>query len=74
MSFANEATWDRALRILLGLLMLYAGWSGLVTGVWGVALKIFAWVPLVTGLLGWCPFYAILGVSTRKTGPAAKEP
>lgn len=46
--------------------MLTAGWTGLVAGVWGIALEIFGWVPLVTGLIGWCPVYALLGISTRK--------
>lgn len=53
--------------------MLYAGWSGLAGGLWGVTLKIFAWYPLVTGLIGWCPVYAMLGASTRKA-ESAKEP
>jgi len=70
MSFTNLAAWDRVLRIALGGLMLAAGWSGLVTGVWGVALEMFAWVPLATGIVGWCPVYAMLGFSThRRSSP-----
>jgi Inner membrane protein YgaP-like, transmembrane domain len=74
MSFMNLAGWDRILRLVLGGLMLYAGWSGLVGGVWGVALEIFGWVPVATGIAGWCPAYAILGVSTRKRGAAPRRP
>ena len=70
MSFQNVSRLDRTVRILVGLLMLWAGWSAGAeapeTSIWPVALRVFAWIPLVTGLLGWCPFYAILGVSTRK--------
>jgi TRAP-type C4-dicarboxylate transport system permease small subunit len=67
MSFQNLSPLDRTIRILLGLLMLWAGWSGIVeTWIWHAALRVFAWVPLVTGILGWCPIYAILGLSTRK--------
>lgn len=54
------------IRILLGLFMLWAGWSGAVDGLWQVAFRIFACVPLVTALLGWCPIYAMLGLSTRR--------
>lgn len=72
----NEAPWDRALRILLGLAMLALAWSGLVHGLWGLALKIFGWVPLLTGVLGWCPVYAVLGLRTyrRSSEPAAGPP
>ncbi|HEX5760080.1 MAG TPA: DUF6527 family protein [Thermoanaerobaculia bacterium] len=28
------------------------------------ALTIFGWVPLLTGLLGWCPLYSVFGVRT----------
>lgn len=68
MSFQNLSFLDRTLRILLGLLMLWAGWAGqpAETAIWPVALRIFAWFPLVTGLLGWCPIYAMLGLSTWK--------
>lgn len=75
MTYANQSNLDRSLRILVGLLMLIAGWTDSVTGVWGIALEVFGWVPLITGAIGWCPVYALLGISTRKTGfrvPAKK--
>ena len=66
MRYANLSALDRSIRIAAGLLMLAAGWAGPATGVWKIALQIFGWVPLVTGLIGWCPVYALLGLSTRK--------
>lgn len=66
MSFGNLSRSDRLVRIAAGALMLAAGWAGWVTGVWRVGLEIFGWVPLITGLAGWCPFYALLGVGTHK--------
>jgi len=71
--FTNLAPWDRALRIAVGGLMLYAGWSGWITGVWAVALETFGWVPLATGLAGWCPLYAMLGISTRRPASARRD-
>lgn len=65
MKFTNEASWDRALRILLGLVLLYLGWTGAVGGTLGWVFKIFGFAPLVTGIVGWCALYAVLGVSTR---------
>lgn len=50
---------DRVLRILVGLGL--AGWAATGGPVW-------AWigvVPLATGLVGFCPVYPLLGVSTK---------
>jgi hypothetical protein len=69
MPYANLSNLDRGVRVILGLLMLAAGWLGLASGVWRIALEIFGWVPLVTGLIGWCPFYALLGIRTRGREP-----
>jgi hypothetical protein len=69
----NEASWDRALRIALGLGMLLAGWTQVAPGLWEVALKLFGWYPLVTGIVGWSPLYVLLGITTRRS-PAKKHP
>lgn len=60
----NEAGWDRALRVLIGVVLLYLGWSGAVGGTFGWIFKIGGFLPLVTGIVGWCAVYAIFGVST----------
>lgn len=58
----NEGNLDRMIRVLLGLaLIAYA--LLLPTA----PLAVFAWIgviPLVTGLIGWCPIYRIFGFST----------
>lgn len=70
-SFTNEAGWDRAVRILVGVVLLYLGWAGVVGGTAGVVLKFLGFLPLVTGIVGYCPAYALFGVSTcRKPGKA----
>ena len=59
MSLKNEGTIDRALRVILGLVVLSLVFVGPQTA-WGwVGL-----VPLVTGLVGFCPLYAALGINT----------
>ncbi len=68
MSFANEASWDRIGRVLLGVVLLYLGWADVVTGGWGAVLKVVGFVPLLTGLVGWCPLYALFSFRTN-TGP-----
>jgi len=62
----NEAGWDRIARVLLGLVLLVLGWGNIVTGGWGVAFKILGFVPLLTGLIGWCPLYSLFKVRTNK--------
>jgi len=55
----NESTLDRIFRIILGAVLLALVFVGPQTA-WG-------WIgiiPLATGLLGFCPIYRILGLST----------
>jgi hypothetical protein len=55
----NEGTIDRALRIVLGLGLIALVFVGPQTP-WGwVGL-----VPLLTGLVGFCPLYRVLGINT----------
>ena len=65
----NEGVWDRVIRILAGLALAYAAWL-----MWpGAASAVFAAIgaiALVTGLAGWCPAYALIGLSTRKRAGA----
>lgn len=66
-SIKNEGTIDRVLRITLGAVMLAVGWTGVVEGAPGAVLGVLGFVPLLTGLVGWCPIYALFGVSTCPT-------
>jgi len=54
----NEGTADRALRVALGLALLAVAATG--KGVWGY----IGVVPLLTGIMGSCPLYSILGINT----------
>lgn len=67
MSWVNEANWDRIARIVVGLVFLYLGWSGMVGGTLGSVLKILGFVPLLTGLIGWCPLYSLLKFRTNQS-------
>ena len=50
---------DRTLRIVLGLVLIGLAATGTV-GLWGY----IGIAPLLTGLVGWCPPYALLGWKT----------
>lgn len=66
MKFVNEAGWDRILRIVLGAGMLLLGWTGVVGGTLGAVFQWLGFIPLITGLVGWCPLYSIFKFRTRK--------
>lgn len=56
---SNVGGIDRILRIVVGLVLIALAATGTV-GWWG-------WlgiVPLATGLIGWCPPYAMLGFNS----------
>ena len=55
----NTGCIDRALRVVIGLALITMAATGMV-GMWG-------WigvVPLLTGLIGFCPLYTIMGTNT----------
>lgn len=55
----NEARWDRILRVVVGLVLLSLVFTGPQT-MWG-------WIglaPLLTGIIGFCPGYRLLGISS----------
>jgi hypothetical protein len=62
----NQANWDRILRVVLGIVLLYLGLGGVVAGGWGTVLAILGTILLVTGVVGICPLYALLKFSTKK--------
>ena len=58
---ANVGNADRVIRIIAGLVILSALFLAEGGGRWWGLVGI---VPLVTGLIGWCPAYALLGLNT----------
>lgn len=56
----NESTTDRVVRVVLGAVLLSLVFVGPRTA-WGYV----GVIPLVTGLVGSCPLYRLLGASTR---------
>ena len=67
MAYVNTGRLDRAIRLVLGLVVL---------GLYGASdppLKYFTLLgllPLATGLSGFCPLYRLLGVSTHRGSDA----
>jgi hypothetical protein len=66
MKFLNESGVDRLIRVIAGVVILALGWTGMVSGTFGLVLKILGFVPLLTGIIGWCPLYALFKFRTNK--------
>jgi len=57
----NVGNAERAVRVVVGLALIGLAATGTV-GAWGY----LGVVPLLTGVVGWCPPYALLGWNTCK--------
>jgi hypothetical protein len=64
---ANVGQTERTIRVVVGVVILGVG---MVYQSWWGAIGL---VPLATGLTGWCPPYALLGISTCKTAAAKSK-
>lgn len=60
----NEGVLDRLIRALVGVALGIVMFTAL-TGVWQIIVGIVAAVLLVTAVVGFCPLYALLRISTN---------
>ena len=63
----NESNIDRIIRVALGVLLLVLGFGGFVGGTFGLVVKIVGILSFFTGVIGWCPIYAIFKFKTKKS-------
>jgi len=69
---ANVGGAEKVIRIILGVALLALGWFGVVTGGWATGAYVVGAIALITGLVGFCPAWAVLRVNTcgaRQTQP-----
>lgn len=64
----NEGTIDRVIRVVVGLVLLSLTVIGPQTW-WGL----LGFVPLLTGVVGFCPLYSALGLRTCPVAPAPRK-
>ncbi|MDZ7265135.1 MAG: DUF2892 domain-containing protein [candidate division KSB1 bacterium] len=57
----NVGATDKLIRIVVGILLIVWGIFG--SKIW----VIIGLIPLITGLIGYCPLYTVLGINTCKT-------
>jgi hypothetical protein len=64
---ANESSIDRIIRVVLGIALLALNFGGVVTGGLGIVFLVVGAIALLTGAVGFCPLYAVLKISTKKS-------
>lgn len=57
----NMATWDRAIRVVVGVILLYLAFSN--GGLWWIG-GIIGIVFIGTAVAGVCPLYRVIGIKT----------
>ena len=68
----NMGPVDRVIRLVVAAAIAVLYCTKVINGVPAVVLCILAVILIVTGLIGYCPLYGLLGISTRKKSkPAA---
>jgi len=63
---ANESTVDRIIRVVLGIVLLVLAYLGTIPGTWQWIAYVVGAILFITGLIGFCPLYLILGFKTKK--------
>lgn len=64
----NMGTADRAIRIIIAIIIAALYLTDVISGTLAIVLGIIALVFLLTSIIGFCPAYAPLKISTRGKG------
>ena len=73
----NEGKADRILRVLVGAILGVVAWMvlGLSHGaILGIIAGVVALVLILTGIIGFCPAYSLLGIRTCPLSPKKNPP
>ena len=62
----NMGTIDKAIRILIAIVIAVLFYTGVITGVLGIVLLVLAAVFVLTSLFSFCPLYLPFGINTGK--------
>jgi len=60
----NVGTFDKAIRILLALVVIALYFAHVLTGVLAIVLLILSGILILTSLIGFCPLYLPFGIKT----------
>lgn len=62
----NIGSVDKIIRVIIALIVFALYLTGTLTGILGIVLMIFAVIFVLTSLIGTCPLYLPLGLSTLR--------
>ena len=62
----NETHIDSVIRIFASVLLLYVGFSGELSGALAIMAIVLGVILLLTGVVGFCPLYALFRFGRRK--------
>lgn len=63
----NMGTADKAIRIVVALIVAVLFFTGVIEGTLGIVLLVFAGVFVFTSAISFCPLYAPFGIKTCKS-------
>ena len=66
----NEGNTDRILRVVGGVSLAALGFGGVIAGGLGRGIGVVGIVLVLTGAIGFCPLYALFGISTCRVANA----
>ncbi|MEA5078994.1 MAG: DUF2892 domain-containing protein [Anaerolineaceae bacterium] len=62
----NESSMDRYIRVILGVVLVVLGLLGVVSGTLAIVFYAIGAIAIITGLVGFCPLYAVFKFRTNK--------
>jgi hypothetical protein len=62
----NQSNVERIIRAVVGVVLLYLGFGGALSGALAIVANVLGVVMLLTGAVGFCPIYAMFKFSTLK--------
>jgi len=63
----NMGTVDKAIRLIVALVVVVLFFTKVISGVVGIVLLVLAGVFVLTSLISFCPLYPVVGLNTKKT-------
>jgi len=59
---------ERIIRVIIAILIIVFYFTGQISGLAAIILGLIAVIAMVTGFIGYCPIYHLLGISTKDLG------
>jgi Protein of unknown function (DUF2892) len=60
----NMGSMDRMVRLFIAVILGLSAFTGMITDTWAIVAYAVTAVFLLTSLVGFCPLYAVFGIST----------